>query len=554
MNERYQGIKASRHNLNGFFIFVVLFSLVFLTRFPFRTRILYDWDSVQFALGMRHFDVSLFQPHPPGYFFYVMSARAVNFLVHDENTSLVLLSILGSAIALYFTFLLGLRMFSKEVAVAATALLFTSPLFWMFGLIGNPDIFDAAFSAWFAYLAWRVLKGEAHLLPYASLLLGIATGFRTGLLIFLGPLWLYVVVKSGKERLIKNFALSAMIVGICICVWLIPSAYLSHGMKSYLVSFKQSSASFIETSIFRAGFDGVAANAGMLVMSLFFGGLCFFSIHYLLFPLFHLFLSKNKMWGGGGKSRGTAFGDIWLLPAILFLCFIHNRYSAFVLFLLPAFFLKTAFLAYAFYSDFHSAGKIKMAKWLFFSLFMSVFFLLNIWASSSFIPKFIQYANNDWVRRERFIESHFDKNKTLLVTSFYASGICKDCDRNYFRHAMYYLQDYKVYFLPEVFNAHSSKKAQMAESGNVHTLHLTKKGNIYEVPLPSGIREVVFIEDMFFNMFSFVRHRYPGSIARYTVSRNPGILFFGIKTSINQKTISLPQKDIFNITGTKHKR
>src|SRR6266545_4038152 len=41
--------------------------LVLATRLPFRTQYLYNWDSGNFALALRQFDVTAHQPHPPGY-------------------------------------------------------------------------------------------------------------------------------------------------------------------------------------------------------------------------------------------------------------------------------------------------------------------------------------------------------------------------------------------------------------------------------------------------------------------------------------------------------
>ena len=37
-----------------------------LSRWPYRARMLYNWDAVQFALALREFDVAKHQPHPPG--------------------------------------------------------------------------------------------------------------------------------------------------------------------------------------------------------------------------------------------------------------------------------------------------------------------------------------------------------------------------------------------------------------------------------------------------------------------------------------------------------
>src|SRR5690242_20454093 len=42
-----------------------------LSRWPYRARMLYNWDAVQFALALREFDIAKHQPHPPGYLLYV---------------------------------------------------------------------------------------------------------------------------------------------------------------------------------------------------------------------------------------------------------------------------------------------------------------------------------------------------------------------------------------------------------------------------------------------------------------------------------------------------
>ena len=45
--------------------------LTVLSRLPYRARMLYNWDSVQFALALGEYDVVKHQPHPPGYILYV---------------------------------------------------------------------------------------------------------------------------------------------------------------------------------------------------------------------------------------------------------------------------------------------------------------------------------------------------------------------------------------------------------------------------------------------------------------------------------------------------
>jgi hypothetical protein len=68
-----------------------------LSRFAFRSHDLYDLDSVNFALGMTHFDPRLHQPHPPGYFLYICCGRLLAHFIHDPNLALVLLSIAANS-------------------------------------------------------------------------------------------------------------------------------------------------------------------------------------------------------------------------------------------------------------------------------------------------------------------------------------------------------------------------------------------------------------------------------------------------------------------------
>src|SRR5688572_31406584 len=77
---------------------LIFFTITLLTRLPFRSKYLYDHDSVQFALGLKNYDVYLHQPHPPGYFLYVYTARLIDYFVRDANLSLVWISVVASAL------------------------------------------------------------------------------------------------------------------------------------------------------------------------------------------------------------------------------------------------------------------------------------------------------------------------------------------------------------------------------------------------------------------------------------------------------------------------
>jgi hypothetical protein len=61
---------------------VILLSLVFLAlHLPYLPASLEDLDSINFALGLRQFDVAHHQPHPPGYPVFMLTAKAVHAVV-----------------------------------------------------------------------------------------------------------------------------------------------------------------------------------------------------------------------------------------------------------------------------------------------------------------------------------------------------------------------------------------------------------------------------------------------------------------------------------------
>src|SRR4030067_1070858 len=69
----------TRHDL---VLALSLSALTLLSRWPYRARMLYNWDAVQFALALKEYDVAKHQPHPPGYILYVGLGRLLNSFLH----------------------------------------------------------------------------------------------------------------------------------------------------------------------------------------------------------------------------------------------------------------------------------------------------------------------------------------------------------------------------------------------------------------------------------------------------------------------------------------
>src|SRR6185295_7552782 len=80
--------------------------LTVLSRLPYRARMLYIWDAVQFALALREYDVVKHQPHPPGYILYVALGRLVHGWTGDPAAAYVVLAVLFSGLGTFVVYLL----------------------------------------------------------------------------------------------------------------------------------------------------------------------------------------------------------------------------------------------------------------------------------------------------------------------------------------------------------------------------------------------------------------------------------------------------------------
>src|SRR4051794_41851056 len=102
------GLDQTNHTKRGARAFqasAAMLALVFLAlHLPYFPKSLEDLDSINFALGVRHFDVAEHQPHPPGYPLYIAAAKAVHVVVGPEGRALSLLSVVAGALALFGLF------------------------------------------------------------------------------------------------------------------------------------------------------------------------------------------------------------------------------------------------------------------------------------------------------------------------------------------------------------------------------------------------------------------------------------------------------------------
>ena len=289
----------------------LLAGAVAVSRFAFRSHDLYDLDSVNFALGIGRFDPTVHQAHPPGYFLYICLGRLVNYLVHDANLALVLISIAASVATVVLIYLLAMEWFSPRAARFAGLLFLFSPLAWFHGTVALTYSVEAAASALLGFLCWRIERGARGFIVPTAIALGITAGVRPSSILFLGPLFLYSLRHAGLKKQLEGIGA----LGVTIGAWFVPMIWASGGLAAYfgaLSSLWRLVPS--RDTVFNSAPVTSMARAFTIVFIYF---LCFGAA--ILAPLWPLCNPAPA------DKRKNLFTAVWVVPALCFFTFIFLK-------------------------------------------------------------------------------------------------------------------------------------------------------------------------------------------------------------------------------------
>jgi hypothetical protein len=268
----YSDVKTSRAVLAAL-------GLVFaLAHVPFLARSLEDIDSVNFALGIRDFDLATHRPHPPGYPVYIALGKvttAALWLVGDSSSrpsfrearALALLSSAAGLVAIGFLYVVFTALTPPfldrttapwrtvdPLAVSATVLTMTCPLFSYLAVRPMSDLPGLALAlasqacllaAWWrqtpaadgdARLTAPVRAASGRLIVAGAFFAALALGLRTQTAGYTLPL-LAVVLGDRIGRGVAGALLgSAMTFTLGALAWAIPLVVASGGMGAYLAA------------------------------------------------------------------------------------------------------------------------------------------------------------------------------------------------------------------------------------------------------------------------------------------------------------------------------
>ncbi|HEY6510097.1 MAG TPA: hypothetical protein VIY56_18870, partial [Vicinamibacterales bacterium] len=217
---------------------------------PFLSRSLEDIDSINFALGLRDFDVAAHQPHPPGYPVYIALGRLALPVVEAAvpgvriataaSLALALLSAIGGAVAVASLGVMFLALDRRSAASRgaaprwwwATTLTAAAPLFWISGVRPMSDMVGLALAS----AAMAVLlagSGRASLVVGAALV-GLGAGLRVQTTLMTMPV--LVLVLWTRRVGVRDLAASVAALTISSLAWAVPLVWLSGGIGGYVAA------------------------------------------------------------------------------------------------------------------------------------------------------------------------------------------------------------------------------------------------------------------------------------------------------------------------------
>lgn len=321
-------------NKNARWVALALFVVTVITRIPFASQYLYHWDSVNMAFGIREFNVLEGAPQFPGYIVYIVIAQLVNFVFNDPQTTMLVISIISSGLAVTVIFYLGRDLFNPTSGLIAALFLLTSPLFWFYGEIALPHTLDLLAVTYSVWLLYRIMQGEHGLLWWAVIFLALLGGFRQQNLLFLAPLPLFCCYRVGLRRLV----LAALLGAAVTLAWFIPLISFSGGLQTYLEGSSKFTQEFFATTslLSGAGLFGLRRN---LLEKL----LPYTAYAWSLAALGILgWLPALRGWRAGLRDRRLWFFALWMAPTIGFYVVIHMGQQGLVFVFLPALLLLSA--------------------------------------------------------------------------------------------------------------------------------------------------------------------------------------------------------------------
>lgn len=294
---------------------------------PFISRLPYNWDAAQFVLAVRHYEIGMHQPHPPGYPLFVVLGKLLHLVV-SENLALVIIAILFGYISVVVIYLFCYRLWPNKLGSAfITTAYIVNPLFWLYRETALTYVVDAAASITLGYLVWQTMTRRTRQYVFISSgVLALAGAIRPSLVALLLPLFIFQL--SFHRRNWKLVLGSFGIVLIGTLAWFIPVVIVTGGVGEYLTESRNL-------------YGASVANSNIFEQTKLVFNTILISLNILIIPMVAscvvLIVRYHRQWRQFINLYLLA--AMWIIPALAVYCVGHFGQLGYALILLPPFYL-----------------------------------------------------------------------------------------------------------------------------------------------------------------------------------------------------------------------
>ena len=226
---------------------LVIAAIYLAAHLAFLAPALEDIDSINFALGLRHFDVAEHQPHPPGYPVYIALGKMADAILQRvapsvgfmrrESLALAIWSPIAGAVALVAAFWIFRHLSTGLAALWAAGLLAANPLFWVAGSRPMSDMTGLALALVAQALC---LKGasDKRALIVGAIVAGVAAGLRVQTVCLTLPLFVFAVMQQRHQGALWIISRPVAALALGGLAWAIPLIAVTGGVDEYLVALR----------------------------------------------------------------------------------------------------------------------------------------------------------------------------------------------------------------------------------------------------------------------------------------------------------------------------
>ncbi len=321
---------------------LMLVVAVLITRLPLISRMLYEFDSVDFAVATFRFSIDQVTPHFPGYILHILFAKFLLFFISDVNLAFVWISILLSTGSVLFLWRAGSALYGERVGVIASVLWLFTPIFWFYGEVATAYVYEAFFASAFLYFGISLLrKPDKEWFVYSLFIaLAFATGARQSSILFFTPCVIYILWKTRQPLKICFTGLVLFL--IIAATWMAILFSDSGGIDRYFAQIGSETVYRSQSILFGNSFSTQLSVIAKVLLYLFIAALPFLII--IIVSLIRYRKRTTTFIKAHFKRPTLHFTILVAIPPFLFYIAIYFMKAGYLLNILPSIALISAVL------------------------------------------------------------------------------------------------------------------------------------------------------------------------------------------------------------------